>query len=191
MTFGGKVAWITGASSGIGQTLATALLERGASVILSGRRADALEQVAAAAPARALVLPFEATAFNALPGVVDLAWAWRGRIDLLINSAGISQRSLALDTLFDVYRQLIDVDYLAPVALTQQILPRMVAQRHGHIATISSVAGKARSAAANRLLRRQARRRRLLRRIARRSRDVLWHPSQCHPARASAHADRR
>ena len=142
MSFEHRIVWITGASSGIGQSLAVALLQRGASVIVSGRRSDALARVAAAAPERALVLPFEATAFDTLPGVVERAWAWRGRVDLLVNNAGISQRSLALDTGLDVYRQLMEVDLLGPVALTQQVLPRMVARRSGHIAVVSSVAGK-------------------------------------------------
>jgi dehydrogenase/reductase SDR family protein 7B len=142
MTFENQVAWVTGASSGIGEALAIGLLERGASVILSGRRAEALARVAATVPDRTLVLPFEATAFDTLPGIVEQAWGWRGSVDLLVNNAGIGQRSLALDTGLEVYRQLIEVDYLAPVALTQQVLPRMVAQRHGHIAVVSSIAGK-------------------------------------------------
>ena len=142
MSFEHRIVWITGASSGIGQSLAVALLQRGASVIVSGRRSEALTRVAATAPERSLVLPFEATAFDTLPGVVERAWAWRGRVDLLVNNAGISQRSLALDTGLDVYRQLMEVDLLGPVALTQQVLPRMVARRSGHIAVVSSVAGK-------------------------------------------------
>ncbi|WVM91503.1 SDR family NAD(P)-dependent oxidoreductase [Halopseudomonas pachastrellae] len=73
---------------------------------------------------------------------MEQAWAWQGRIDLLINNAGVSQRSLALDTSFDVYRQLIDIDYLAPVALTQLLLPRLVEQGSGQLAVVSSVAGK-------------------------------------------------
>ena len=109
---------------------------------MSGRRSDALARVAAAAPERALVLPFEATAFDTLPRVVERAWGWRGGVDLLVNNAGISQRSLALDTGLEVYRQLMEVDFLGPVALTQQVLPRMVARRSGHIAVVSSVAGK-------------------------------------------------
>ena len=142
MDFQHRIAWVTGASSGIGASLAALLLQRGASVVLSGRRADALARVAAAAPARTLVLPFEATDFHTLPAVVERAWRWRGGIDLLVNNAGISQRSLALDTGLDVYRQLLEVDVLGPVALTQQVLPRMVARRSGHIAVVSSVAGK-------------------------------------------------
>lgn len=142
MTFDNRVVWITGASSGIGEALARALLQQGARVVLSGRRADALQAVATLAPQRSLILPFESTDYAALPGLVEQAWNWQGRIDCLINNAGISQRSLALDTQFEVYRQLMEVDYLAPVALTQALLPRLVAQGSGQLAVISSVAGK-------------------------------------------------
>ena len=142
MTFDNRVVWITGASSGIGEALARALLQQEAWVVLSGRRADALQAVAEVAPQRSLVLPFETTDYAALPGLVEQAWAWQGHIDCLINNAGISQRSLALDTRFEVYRQLMEVDYLAPVALTQALLPRMVARGSGQLAVVSSVAGK-------------------------------------------------
>ena len=142
MSFASRVVWITGASSGIGEALSRALLADGSAVILSGRRVEALQQLAALAPERTLVLPFETTDYERLPELVEQAWAWQGRIDLLINNAGVSQRSLALDTSFDVYRQLIDIDYLAPVALTQLLLPRLVEQGSGQLAVVSSVAGK-------------------------------------------------
>lgn len=142
MQFDNKVIWITGASSGIGEALARALLQQGARVILSGRRAQALQAVAAQAPERSLVLPFESTDYPALADVVAQAWNWQGRIDCLINNAGISQRSLALDTRLEVYRELMEVDYLAPVALTQLVLPRMVERGSGQLAVVSSVAGK-------------------------------------------------
>lgn len=142
MSFASRVVWITGASSGICEALSRALLADGAAVILSGRRVEALQQLAALAPERTLVLPFETTDYERLPELVEQAWAWQGRIDLLINNAGVSQRSLALDTSFDVYRQLIDIDYLAPVALTQLLLPRLVEQGSGQLAVVSSVAGK-------------------------------------------------
>ncbi len=143
----GRVAWITGASSGIGEALASALGRAGWSLILSGRRVDALERVAAAlsGPAldgQVLVLPFEATAYDALPQVVASAEAWRGRIDLLINNAGVSQRSMALDTGFDVYRSLMEVDFFAPLRLTQLVAPHMVERRSGRIVAISSLAGR-------------------------------------------------
>ena len=132
--------WITGASSGIGAGLARALAARGACLILSGRNVAALEAIAGECR-DALVLPFEATDFDAIPALVERAWRWKGRIDGLINNAGISQRSLAVDTAFSVYQRLIAVDLLAPIALTQAVLPRMVQAGGGRIVAISSVAG--------------------------------------------------
>jgi short-subunit dehydrogenase len=136
----GECWWITGASSGIGESLARALAARGASLVLSGRNVAALEIVAASCQ-DALVLPFEATDFDHIPDIVERAWKWKGRIDALVNNAGISQRSLALETQFPVYRKMIEVDLLAPIALTQALLPRMVKAGGGRIVAISSVAG--------------------------------------------------
>ena len=142
MAEAGRVAWITGASSGIGEALAVALGQAGWLLILSGRRLDALERVASAVGGPVLMLPFEATAFDALPAIVARAIAWRGRIDLLVNNAGISQRSMALDTGLDVYRSLMEVDFFAPLRLTQLVAPHMVERRSGRIVAISSLAGR-------------------------------------------------
>jgi dehydrogenase/reductase SDR family member 7B len=144
-SFVGKTAWITGASSGIGAALAKAFLAKGGNCILSGRNVAALEAVVDENDAsdRCLILPFDAVDFAALPDLVTCAHTFRGQIDILVNNAGISQRSLAVDTDFTVYQKIIDVDLLAPIALTQQILPVFVAQKSGHLVMISSVAGKA------------------------------------------------
>lgn len=142
MEFFGKTAWVTGASSGIGEALAKGLAQRGARVILSGRREDALKRVAKEAGGEALVLPFEATDYDALPKAVEKALAWKGGVDILVNNAGVSQRSLALDTSFDVYRRIMEIDFFAPLHLTQLVLPSMVERKSGHIVIISSVAGK-------------------------------------------------
>lgn len=138
--FEGRVCWVTGASSGIGRALAEVLSAEGARLILSGRRADALAAVAAGRDA--LVLPFEATDHEALPAVVERALGWAGQIDLLVNNAGISQRSPAEATQFEVYRRLMEVDVLGPIHLTQLVLPHMLARRGGHLAVTASVAGK-------------------------------------------------
>jgi len=132
--------WVTGASSGIGEGLARALAARGASLILSGRNVAALESVARDC-ADALILPFEATDFDRIPDIVERAWGWKERIDALVNNAGISQRSLAVETAFAVYQRIIAVDLLAPIALTQALLPRMLGVGRGRIVAISSVAG--------------------------------------------------
>lgn len=153
MAFAGEVAWITGASSGIGAAMARALAAEGAHVILSGLNAEALNEVAAECAkgnATALVLPFEATDHPAGLAAAEQAWAWAeersGGIDILFNNAGISQRSLAVDTDFAVYERIVAVDLLAPIALTQALIGRMVARaaqgKGGRIAMVSSVAGK-------------------------------------------------
>ena len=143
--FATKTWWVTGASSGIGAALAEALARDGAKLIVSGRNIAALDEVAARCGGRALVLPFEATDFDAIANVVEQAWAWAvgegGGINGLVNNAGISQRSLAIDTAFEVYQRIIAVDLLAPIALTQALLPRMIGAGGGDIVAISSVAG--------------------------------------------------
>ncbi|MBY0562977.1 MAG: SDR family NAD(P)-dependent oxidoreductase [Hyphomonadaceae bacterium] len=143
--FASQTWWITGASSGIGAALAEALAAKGARLVLSGRNQAALAAVAARCSTPSLVLPFEATDYDRLPALVDQAWAWAasqgGRVDALVNNAGISQRSLAVDTAFEVYRRIVEIDLMAPIALTQALLPRMVAAGGGHLVAISSVAG--------------------------------------------------
>lgn len=141
----GKVAWITGASSGIGAALSVAFVRDGGSVILSGRNIGALEKVAMECgdADRCHILPFETTNYDSLPGQVAQAFGHFGRVDILVNNAGISQRSLAVDTDMSVYNRIIDIDLLAPIALTQAILPRFLTQGNGQLVMISSVAGKA------------------------------------------------
>lgn len=139
-----KVWWITGASSGIGAALAEALAQKGAKLILSGRNEAALAETAARGKAEHLILPFEATDFARLSTLVEQAWSWaapHGGIYGLVNNAGVSQRSLAVDTAFEVYRRIVDIDLMAPIALTQVLLPHMIGAGGGRIVAISSVAG--------------------------------------------------
>jgi dehydrogenase/reductase SDR family member 7B len=138
----GRTIWITGASSGIGAALAEAFAGEGAALVLSGRRREALDALAARLGGETLVLPFEVTDRSALPGAVEAAWGWRGGIDMLVNNAGISQRSLAIDTAPEVIERILDVDLHAPIRLTQLVLPLMAARRSGTILMIASVAGR-------------------------------------------------
>lgn len=141
--FDGKTWWITGASSGLGASLAEALGRAGARLVLSGRNEAALQDTASRCGPNTLLLPFEATDYARIPELVEKAWSWAGRIDGLVNNAGISQRSMAVDTKFEVYERIIGVDLLGPIALTQALLPRMVAAGGGDLVAISSVAGTA------------------------------------------------
>jgi len=138
----GKVIWITGASSGIGEALARSASSDGTKLILSGRRVDALQSLAEELSAETLVLPFEVTDYSALADIVDQAWAWQGHVDVLVNNAGISQRCLAIDAKPEIYTELINIDLIAPIWLTQLQLSRMADSGGGHIVAISSVAGR-------------------------------------------------
>lgn len=145
MSFANQIVWITGASSGIGEALALELARAGARLVLSARRTAELERVAALtglAPADVLVLPLDMTDEAALPGKVADVLTRFGRIDYLFQNAGITQRGLVADTSFAVYRQLMELNFFGVVALTQAVLPRLLAQRAGHIVVTSSVAGK-------------------------------------------------
>lgn len=142
MALNGECWWITGASSGIGEALAKASAARGARVVLSGRNEAELARVAEECGAgNCLVLPFEATDFAAIPSIAERTIGWSGGVDCLVNNAGVSQRSLAVDTAFEVYQRLIAIDLLAPIALTQALLPHWAARGRGRMVAISSVAG--------------------------------------------------
>lgn len=137
----GKVIWITGASSGIGEALAKAAVVRGARVILTARRREELDRVRLQCrdPDRAAVLPADLTDFNAVELAGRAAQCF-GPIDVLVNNAGWSQRSRFAETDLKVYRQLMELDFFAPLALTQAVLPAMRVQaRGGHVVMIGSV----------------------------------------------------
>jgi short-subunit dehydrogenase len=139
----GKVVWITGASSGIGEALAYELARQGAILVLSARRVEALEGVRSRCERAAAhkVVPFDITYVDSHQAVVSSVLEQVGRIDMLINNAGVSQRSLVLDTALAVDRQIFETDYFGPIALLKAVLPHMLARKSGHIVAVSSLAG--------------------------------------------------
>ena len=139
--FKDQVVWITGASSGIGYAFAQAFHAQGAKVILSALTDTELALVCAELEG-ATPLAFDVADFEALPAIAQQALSVHGRIDVLVNNAGITQRALAKDTSFDVYRRLIDIDLMAPIALTQLVIPHMIERGAGRILAVASVAGK-------------------------------------------------
>ena len=142
MSFEGKTAWITGASSGIGAALAREWAARGARIILSGRDATRLTQVAGGIDGETLILPFDVRDEAAMTAATQQAIDWRGGVDIFVANAGISQRSAAVDTDMAVYREIIDIDLTAQIAATQALLPHLVARQSGTLLFISSIAGK-------------------------------------------------
>lgn len=139
-----KIVWITGASSGIGAELAKIYSHRGIKLILSSRNVRALERVKSECyyPENIKILPIDLNDFYAAPDLVKKAYNIYGRIDILINNAGVSQRSLIVDTQFDVLKKLIEINYLGTVALSRALLPFFLKQGFGHYVVVSSVMGK-------------------------------------------------
>jgi short-subunit dehydrogenase len=140
----GKVVWITGASSGIGEALCHALAARGASLVLSARRADVLTKVQAACenPDQHLALPLDMLAPDSFTPALQSVLDRFGRVDILVNCAGMSQRGKALETELQVDRRLMELNYFGPVALTKLVLPSMLRRGDGQIVVISSLMGK-------------------------------------------------
>lgn len=139
-----KVIWVTGASSGIGAELCQQLGQEGYNLILSARNEGALNEIQESAPfpGKIRVLPLDISDFGKAEDAAKKAMGFWNRVDILINNAGISQRSLIAETDFLVYKKLIDVNYLGTVALTKALLPYFIKQKEGHFVVVSSLMGK-------------------------------------------------
>jgi dehydrogenase/reductase SDR family protein 7B len=142
MRFAGQVVWITGASQGIGASLARAFAKEGARLVLTARSREDLEQVAlSCTPAQVAVLPADLSDLDALDALSARAIQAFGQVDVLVNNAGISQRGRAVHTDLSVLQRLMDLNFFAPIALTRAVLPAMLERGRGQIAVTSSVAG--------------------------------------------------
>ena len=141
--FSGQVVWVTGASSGIGEALAVALAKSGAKLVLSARRQDELERVAAkCAGAEVFIVPMDLAKSDGFDALAQQVLARFGRIDVMVHNGGISQRSWVKDTQMEVHRRIMEVNYFGTVALTRSVLPSMLSSKRGQFVVISSVMGK-------------------------------------------------
>jgi len=136
--------WITGASSGIGEALAYELSRRGARLVLSSRREDALHEVRerCARPDDHVVQTLDLAAPDTLRQAAETVHEQVGPVDVLVNNGGISQRGTAAETEMDVVRRIMEVNFFGAVQLTKAVLPSMVERQQGHIVVVSSVVGK-------------------------------------------------
>lgn len=139
-----KTIWITGASSGIGEALALQLSALPVNLILSARRESELERVQANClnPNRVKILTLDLAQPETHANKTEAAIAFFGQVDLLINNGGISQRSLVKDTVLDVDRRLMEVNYLGSVSLTKCLLPHMMNRGSGQFVVVTSLTGK-------------------------------------------------
>ena len=141
--FKNKVVWITGASSGIGEATALAMIDAGAVVIASAPFLEELETVKnkSSHPENFHCVPLDLTQSETLEPLAQRMIEQFGRIDILMNNAGISQRALAVDTPIEVDRKIMEVNYFGAVLLTKAVLPQMIKQGGGHLVCTSSLVG--------------------------------------------------
>ncbi|MEO8934001.1 MAG: SDR family oxidoreductase [Xanthomarina sp.] len=144
MTFKNKVIWITGASSGIGKGLAMQLSKQDCKLILSSRRPEKLLEVKQAChnSENIEILAFDLAHYTQMKHVCETAINFFGRVDILINNGGVSQRSPIIETSIEVDKALMEIDYFGTVALSKALLPHFVANQAGHYVVVSSVMGK-------------------------------------------------
>ncbi len=141
----GKVAFVTGASSGIGEATAVALAEEGARVAVLARRSDRLEQLVKRIKdvgGEAVPLVADVTNEAQLRAAIRQAKEALGRIDILVNNAGVMLLGNIEGADTREWRQMLDINVLAIMLTCHEILPIMKAQGGGHIVNISSVAGR-------------------------------------------------
>lgn len=138
-----KVVWITGASGGIGEALALNAARRGARLVLTARREGELERVRQSCPrpSEVAVLPADLSRLDDPALLAAHAAETFGPVDVLVNNAGLSQRTALTETSMSSYRYLMEVDFFAPVALTQALVPGWIARGGGHAVVVSSVYG--------------------------------------------------
>ena len=144
-TLAGKVALVTGASSGIGEAAALALAAAGAWVAISGRRTANLAALAeriAAAGGRALALPGDVAVEAEATKSVEDTVARLGRIDILVNSAGVNEAGGVEALSLDKWRKVIDINLMGTLYTCAAAFPHMKAQGGGDIVNISSTSGR-------------------------------------------------
>ncbi len=144
MNFSNKIVWITGASSGIGKALSIELSQLNAKLILSSRDKNELELVKKECknPENVQIISLDLEDYANFPVKAEEAISTFGKIDILVNNGGISQRSLIKDTDILVDKRIMDVNYLGTVALTKAILPHFIENKSGHFVTTTSIVGK-------------------------------------------------
>ncbi|XP_041514107.1 dehydrogenase/reductase SDR family member 7-like [Microtus oregoni] len=144
----GKVVWVTGASSGIGEELALQLSKLGVSLVLSARRAQELERVKRRCLENGnikekdiLVLPLDLADRSSHDMATRTVLQEFGRIDILINNGGKAQCSFVVDTNMDVFKEILEVNYMGTVSLTKCVLPHLMKRKQGKIVVMNSIAG--------------------------------------------------
>ena len=136
-----KIIWITGAGTGIGLALVNEYNTADNTIILSGRKREALDRVAENIH-NPFVLPLDVTSEDDIAKAVKTVGDKFDRIDILINNAGVSQRSSVTEVTNKVGRDLIEVNFFGSIHLTKAALPLLLKSKRSTVVTMSSAAGK-------------------------------------------------
>ena len=145
MFFKNKIVWITGASSGIGEALVYELAKQNATIVISSNQENELKRVkdnVERTGAQCFVQFLDITDIEGINQATTQIINLFGKIDVLINNAGISQRSYIVETPIDLDRKIMEINYFGTIALTKAVLPYMIKQNFGYIAVTSSISGK-------------------------------------------------
>jgi len=141
----GRTALVTGASRGLGTHIARHLAREGMNLVLCGRREDALESVAhelRGLGVKVSAVPADLGEESAVDSLAERGESLAGRIDVLVNNAGIELASPFTSCTREELTEIVTVNLMAPMLLTQRLLPAMLARGEGHVVFISSGAGK-------------------------------------------------
>jgi NADP-dependent 3-hydroxy acid dehydrogenase YdfG len=144
MNIEGKVIVITGASSGLGEAAARLLSDSGATVVLGARRADRLKTLVGELTAKggkALAVATDVTDAAQVKNLVDTAVKTYGRVDVIVNNAGLMPQSTLEKLRIDEWDRMIDVNIKGVLYGIAAVLPHMIPRKSGHIINVSSVAG--------------------------------------------------
>ena len=137
----GKAVIVTGASSGIGASLALGFSREGAFVTLAARREDRLRDVARSCPCEVLVAPTDLLQERDRRTLIQETLGRWGRVDILVNNAGIGMYGPFLQTPEAVWRQIFEINLFSMVFLTQTVLPVMLARGEGLVLNLASIGG--------------------------------------------------
>ena len=140
----GKHVVLTGASQGLGAVMARALAAEGAELLLAARSADKLSEVAKglAQGTRVLTQPTDVTLVADRLSLMARARSEFGHIDVLINNAGVEDLGVYAKQEPAVLQRIVETNLLAPMLLTREVLPDMLARKAGHVVNIASLAGR-------------------------------------------------
>lgn len=139
--FTGKVALITGGSRGLGYQMAIAFAERGADVVISSRKLDACEKVAAEIRSlgrQALAIACHAGRWDEIDRLIEQTYAEFGRVDILVNNAGMGPRVASHDVTEELFDSVVNLNFKGPFRLASQVAKRMADGEGGAIINVSS-----------------------------------------------------